>query len=166
MQGIKRANDRINKEPEKEPYEEGIGSALGSIAKDVAAHAVAHGLGVSGSSVRNFVHHLTKKSSASPKLAAQNPVKLQPAAVTHSSTTWQPVQLHHVFNGEPGEHEHSLDQAVIHHNIGTWAKSKGDHSKAEIHFRARDKHFKNYVSNAPRENLKKLNQDKVKSIFN
>jgi hypothetical protein len=182
VQGIKRANDRINRDPQdRKPYEEGIGSAVGNIAKNVAADTIAHGLGVNGSTVHDFLHHLTKKSPASPKPATQKPSKPQhapqatqkpakpqqtpPAATTHSSTTWQPVEIHHVFNGTPSDHEHSLNQAITHHNIGTWAKSKGDHSKAKIHFRARDKHFRNYVTNAPRENLKKLNQGKVKSIF-
>jgi len=76
------------------------------------------------------------------------------------------LQLHHVFSGTPGEHERNhLQQALNHHNTGMAARSAGDHSKAEIHFRARDKHFKNYVTNAPRENLKKLNQNRVKDIF-
>jgi hypothetical protein len=168
VQGIKTANQKLAKKPEDANSSEGLGTAIGNFVKTAATHVVANGLGISASSVHQIARDLlTRKSAASPKPAAQKPAKPQHTqpAPTHSSTTWQPVEIHHVFSGEPSEHEHSLQQALHHHNIGEFAKSKGNNSKAELHFRARDKHFKNYVANAPRENLKKLDQGKVKSIF-
>lgn len=177
LQGVKRASSRLNtfnNDEHSNTTNEGLGSAIGNALKGVATHAVASGLGVSHGSVSSFLHHLSAKQKyVAPKVSAQKPPHApkpqkpqqhQPQA-SHSTTKWEPVELHHVYSGKETEHEHSLQQALNHHNIATFNKSKGDNSKAEIHFRARDKHFKTYVTTAPRENLKKLNQDKVKSIF-
>jgi hypothetical protein len=111
---------------------------------------------------------ITKMQHVKPPVQQHTPQHKSPTASqsSHSSNKFEPVEVHHVYSGEVTDHEHHLVQALNHHNIGQVAKSTGDNSKAEIHFRARDKHFKNYVTNAPRENLPKLNQDKVKSIFN
>ena len=148
---------------EDEELDEGIGNALMHLVRTTAANA----LGVRPSTIHGFTKALSNrpKKVAAPKVSAQKPPKTGSQHNTPQKNV-EPVELHHVFNGTPSDHEHSLQQALNHHNIGTFAKSKGDTSKAEIHFRARDKHFKNYVSNAPRENLTKLNQGKVKSIFN
>jgi hypothetical protein len=183
LHGVKKASGTLNQYNtdeynvgEEEEQSEGVFSAVGNFAANAVRNTIAHGLGVSSSDLHRFATDLMKKNPKLPKPTASNtkmkhvkppaPQHKSPRTATHSSTKWQPVELHHVFNGTPSEHEHSLQQALNHHNIGTWAKSKGDDSKAEIHFRARDKHFKNYVTNAPGENLKTLNQDKVKSIFN
>jgi hypothetical protein len=173
LTGVKRATSRLdtfNNDEHANTTNEGLGLALDNAFKGAVTRSLATGLGVSASGLHKFGHDLIAKPKKyiTPKPAAQKPAKPQHTqpAPTHSSTTWQPVELHHVFNGEPTEGERSLDQAITHHNIGSFAKSKGDNSKAKIHFRARDKHFKTYVTNAPRENLKKLNQDKVKRIFN
>jgi hypothetical protein len=157
-------NNDEYKDKKGENVEEGIGAAFGSL----ATQTLAKGLGLPHSTVNQISHALIKH--VTPKVSAQRlhnkPVQQNKPQKQVSQQKWQPMELHHVFSGTPGEHEHSLDQAITHHNIATWNKMKGDTSKAEIHFRARDKHFKNYVTNAPADNLRKLNQDKVKSIFN
>jgi hypothetical protein len=152
------------KDKKDENVEEGIAAAFGSL----ATQTLAKGLGLPHSTVNQIAHALIKH--VTPKVSAQRPhnkpaQQNKPHKQISQPNGWHPMELHHVFSGTPGEHEHSLDQAITHHNIATWNKKKGDHSAAEIHFRARDKHFKTYVTNAPRENLKKLNQEKVRSIF-
>ena len=183
--GVKRANSGLNSYNtdefnvgEEEEQSEAIGSAIGNFAASAVTSTVAHGLGVSSSDLHRFTTDLMKKNPKLPKPTASTTKtkhvkppapqhKSQTAsASSHSASKWEPVEMHHVYSGKVTDDEHHLVQALNHHNIGSFAKSKGDHSKAEIHFRARDKHFKSYVTNAPHENLKKLNQDKVKRIFN
>jgi hypothetical protein len=61
--GMKRANDRLNKEPEEEKLEvsEGIASALGHLTTHVGAQAIATGLGLHPSIVHAFAAHLAKR---------------------------------------------------------------------------------------------------------
>jgi hypothetical protein len=63
------------------------------------------------------------------------------------------------------QHEHDLDQAVIHHNVGMAARSKGQPGTANIHFKARNRKFKSYVDNAPNDHLNNLDQQAVKKHY-
>jgi hypothetical protein len=127
LTGIRRANDRINRPEPGRDVEEGLGTAAFNIAKKVATDSVAHGLGMSGSTVDQITRDLLSKNhSASPKPAPQKPQKPQrtkpaathqPAATTHSSSEWQPIEIHHVFNGTPTEHEHLHQLQRITHAI-------------------------------------------------
>jgi hypothetical protein len=143
---------------------------LGDVAAHVATHALAQGLGVQPS----VLHALAARAAKKPKSAkAPTKVKLnKPKHVAPPTTHHEPghddgsVHMHQIFHGEPGEHERNhLQQALSHHNTGMAAKSAADHSKATVHFRARDKHFRNYVNNAPHEHLQKLDQELVKRHF-
>src|SRR5215471_7776220 len=133
---------------EDEELDEGIGNALMHLVRTTAAATAANALGVRPSTIHGFTKALSNrpKKVAAPKVSAQKPPKTGSQHNTPQKNV-EPVELHHVFNGTPSDHEHSLQQALNHHNIATFNKSKGDNSKAEIHFRARDKHLKTYLSN-------------------
>jgi len=173
---IKSKNKKFSGDSRKRRIRRAIGAFshqktedLGDVAAHLATHVVAQGFGVHPALLHALARSKEPKSAKTPtRVKLNKPVHMKPA--THHDEPHHDdgsVHMHMVYHGEPGEHERNhLQQALNHHNTGMAAKSAGDHSKAEIHFRARDKQFKNYVSNAPRENLKKLNQDKVKGVFN
>ena len=167
VQGIKLANKKINNEPHaNNAYSEGVLMDEG-ILTNLFRSTIAHGLGVSP----GMIPHLPKFKTGTK---ASRPVHTKPAATATAKPTttspakpkWQALEIGHVFQGEPHpEHEHHLTQAINHYNVASLAKHQGDHSRAEIHARASAKHFKNYVTNAPKDRLKRLNQERVKQIW-